>query len=184
MTSAESDTTVTMLSLPEQIRIASELGASVAEIQGISESTLESMYSYAYDFYKKGQLDDAELFFKFLCIYDLKNPDYLMGYGAVCQLKEEYQRAYDLYCLSFTASDSASYQPVYFMGLCQLGLKNTPTAITCFRSVAENSHDEELVKKASLYLRLLHDGDQSGAEENVSPDTVAMAPGDGEFVSS
>ncbi|MFV8808507.1 tetratricopeptide repeat protein, partial [Yersinia enterocolitica] len=114
--------------ITEQMQSALSLGASMAEIQGVSQNTLEGIYAYAYDFYQKGRLDDAELFFKFLCIYDFHNPDYLKGYGAACHLKKQYQRAYDLYYLSFTVDHKFDYSPVYLMGQCQLCLKNVDMA--------------------------------------------------------
>lgn len=143
------------MSLAGQIQAAIAYGTSFADLQGVSEATLIGMYALAYDFYKKGQLDDAEHFFKFLCIYDLKNPDYLRGYAAVCQLKKDYQRAYDLYCMSYTIDDCNDYQSVYYMGQCQLGLKNAEGAKLCFSSIIDGSKDDELVKKSRVYLELL-----------------------------
>ena len=43
---------------------------------GITPDTLEGVYAYADNFYEKGRLDDAELFSKFLCIYDFQNYNY------------------------------------------------------------------------------------------------------------
>ncbi|HDL6964069.1 TPA: tetratricopeptide repeat protein [Yersinia enterocolitica] len=140
--------------LTEQIQSALSAGASMAEIQGISKYTLEGVYAYAYDFYEKGRLDDAELFFKFLCIYDFQNADYLKGYAAVCHLKKQYQRAYDLYGLSFTVNHKFDYSPIYLMGQCQLCLKNIEMAKSCFESVVLYSKDDDLISKASTYLGL------------------------------
>lgn len=141
--------------LAEQMQSALSLGMSMAEIQGVSKNTLEGIYAYAYDFYEKGRLDDAELFFKFLCIYDFQNPDYLKGYAAVCHLKKQYQRAYDLYGLSFTVDPKFDYSPVYLMGQCQLCLKNIKMAKDCFESVILHSKDDELINKATTYFALL-----------------------------
>ncbi len=79
------------LDLEENKEIASKferalgMGATLAELHGITPDTLEGVYAYAYNFYEKGRLDEAELFFKFLCIYDFQNYNYLKGYAAVCQ---------------------------------------------------------------------------------------------------
>lgn len=139
------------------VQTALSLGASVAEIHGVSKNTLEGIYAYAYDFYEKGRLDEAELFFKFLCIYDFQNADYLKGYAAVCHLKKQYQRAYDLYSLSFSVDSKFDYSPVYLMGQCQLGLKNIEMARCCFESIVLNSTDDDFKRKASTYLELLAD---------------------------
>ena len=72
------------LDLEENKEIASKferalgMGATLAELHGITPDTLEGVYAYAYNFYEKGRLDEAELFFKFLCIYDFQNYNYLI----------------------------------------------------------------------------------------------------------
>lgn len=43
-------------------------------------------------FITRGRLDEAETFFRFLCIYDFYNPDYTMGLAAVCQLKNNFRK--------------------------------------------------------------------------------------------
>nr|WP_241391670.1 SycD/LcrH family type III secretion system chaperone [Yersinia frederiksenii] len=153
--------------LTEQMQSVLSLGASMAEIQGVSKNTLEGIYAYAYDFYEKGRLDDAEVFFKFLCIYDFQNPDYLKGYAAVCHLKKQYQRAYDLYGLSFFVDPKFDYSPAYLMGQCQLCLKNIDMAKSCFESVILHSKDNDLLSKASTYLELLSKV-PSAVEEEIS----------------
>lgn len=41
------------------------MGATLAELHGITPDTLEGVYAYAYNFYEKGRLDEAELFLNF-----------------------------------------------------------------------------------------------------------------------
>nr|WP_284709439.1 tetratricopeptide repeat protein [Escherichia coli] len=72
-------------------------GSNACRAAWHNPDTLEGVYAYAYNFYEKGRLDEAELFFKFLCIYDFQNYNYLKGYAAVCQLKKDYQKAFDMY---------------------------------------------------------------------------------------
>lgn len=127
----------------------------MAGMQDLSQDTLDGLYAYAYDFYDKGRLDDAELFFKFLCIYDFYNADYLKGYGAVCQLKKQYQRACDLYGLAFSVNKDNDYSPIYLMGQCLLCLKKMESAQECFELVVQNSKDDELIEKAIKYIELL-----------------------------
>lgn len=127
------------------------------EFQDLSQETLDGLYAYAYDFYDKGKLEEAELFFKFLCIYDFYNADYLKGYGAVCQLKKEYQRACDLYGISFSVSNGNDYSPIYLMGQCLLCMKKLDLSRESFEAVINNSQDDELKEKAAKYLSLLGD---------------------------
>ncbi len=47
---------------------------------GIPQDMMDGLYAHAYEFYKLcGRLDEAEIFFFVLCIYDFYNPDYTMG---------------------------------------------------------------------------------------------------------
>ncbi|MFP2429041.1 tetratricopeptide repeat protein [Enterobacter ludwigii] len=151
----------------KKLELAASLGVSLGEMHGISKSTLEGIYAYAYDFYDKGRLDDAEVFFKFLCIYDFENADYIRGYAAVNQLKKEYQRAYDLYWISFNFDKSNDYTVVLFMGQCQLCLKNKEGARECFQLIMNNSDDETLKEKANAYLALLDNVEITSGEESV-----------------
>ena len=62
----------------EMVWEAVSAGATLKDVQGIPQDMMEGLYAHAYDFYNKGRLDEAETFFKFLCIYDFYNADYLM----------------------------------------------------------------------------------------------------------
>ncbi|VCX34828.1 Chaperone protein IpgC [Escherichia coli] len=59
------------LDLEENKEIASKferalgMGATLAELHGITPDTPEGVYAYAYNFYEKGRLDEAELFLNF-----------------------------------------------------------------------------------------------------------------------
>lgn len=35
---------------------------------------MDGLYAHAYEFYNQGRLDEAETFFRFLCIYDFTIP--------------------------------------------------------------------------------------------------------------
>ncbi|WP_141110970.1 tetratricopeptide repeat protein, partial [Burkholderia pseudomallei] len=50
------------------------------------------------------RLDDAEVFFRFLCIYDFYIAEYALALAAVCQLKKKFARAIDLYALAYSLS--------------------------------------------------------------------------------
>lgn len=73
--------------LEETILTVMNTGATLKDIYEIDENVIENIYAHAYEFYQQGRLDEAEKFFKFLCMYDLKNADYFIGLGVVYQLK-------------------------------------------------------------------------------------------------
>lgn len=126
-------------------------GATLKDIHGIPEDMMEGLYAHAYDFYNKGRLDEAETFFRFLCIYDFYNPDYIMGLAAVCQLKKQFQKACDLYAVVFALSKN-DYRSVFFTGQCQLFMRKAAKARQCFELVRDKSTDQALREKAIVYL--------------------------------
>ncbi|BCX66969.1 type III secretion system translocator chaperone SicA [Pseudomonas izuensis] len=129
-------------------------GAALKDVQGISDEQMNSLYAFAYQFYEQGRLDDAEKFFHFLCIYDFYNSHYWMGLAAVHQLKQNHQRAIDLYAIAFAQSKS-DWRPMFYTGQCQLALGRIAKARLCFEYVLEQATEDELRKQAGVYLDTL-----------------------------
>lgn len=129
-------------------------GVTLKEIHGISDEQMDGLYSLAYDFYQQGRLDEAEKFFRFLCIYDFYCVDFLMGLAAVYQLKELHQKAADIYAVAFAQGD-ADYRPMLYAGQCQLAMGKSGKARQCFKAVLEQSGDASLRASAQAYLTVL-----------------------------
>jgi len=106
-------------------------GAALKDVQGISDEHMNGLYAFAFQFYEQGRLDDAEKFFHFLCIYDLNNSHYWMGLAAVHQLKQNHQKAIDLYAIAF-AQGKNDYRPMLYTGQLHLALVNVAQACLCF----------------------------------------------------
>ena len=115
---------------------------------------MEGVYAYAHRFYVNGQLDEAETFFRFLCLYDFYNGEYALGLAAVHQLKGQYEKAIDLYAIAFTLLD-ADYRPMLHVGQCQLALGKPQVAQECFRIVVDSARDPALVTRAKAYLQAI-----------------------------
>lgn len=126
-------------------------GLTLRELHGIPDDTMEHIYAHAYKFYTEGRLDEAEKFFSFLCMYDLKNADYFIGLGAVHQIKKNYRKACDFYALAHVLGAS-DFTPVFYSGQCQLLMGNAVKSLQCFDIVRSQSKDENLVKKANIYF--------------------------------
>lgn len=131
-------------------------GASIKDESEIPDGFMEGIHSFAYDFYQKGKLDEAEAIFKFLCLYDFYNVDYIMGLAAVNQLKKQYQAAIDLYALAYLNAKN-DYRPVFYAGQCNLSIGEKEKAKYCFHQVAQNINDQTIKEKANSYLELLKD---------------------------
>lgn len=129
-------------------------GATIKELKGVSDGLLESIYSFAHRFYVSGQLDEAEAFFRFLCLYDFYNGEYALGLGAVHQMKGQYQRAIDMYALSY-ALLRGDYRPMMHAGQCQLALGKLNVAKECFDIVVTHSKDSAQVARSRAYLQAI-----------------------------
>ncbi|HCN6014368.1 TPA: tetratricopeptide repeat protein, partial [Escherichia coli] len=81
--------------------------------------------------------------------------NYLKGYAAVCQLKKDYQKAFDMYHICLMLSPDNDFSLVYYMGQCQMGLKNTKMATELFNTVVTYSQNEKVKEMATAYLELL-----------------------------
>lgn len=125
-------------------------GVTLKDIEGVSDETMEEMYACAYYFYQEKRLDEAESLFKMLCMYDLNNADYVIGLGAVHQIKKNYQKACDFYALAYVMADN-DYSPVLYGGQCHLLQGNIGKALQCFDMVIQKSSDEKLILKAKIY---------------------------------
>lgn len=139
-------------------------GATLKDVQGLSDEHMDGLYAFAFQFYEQGRLDDAEKFFHFLCIYDFYNSHYWMGLAAVHQLKQNHQKAIDLYAIAF-AQGKNDYRPMFYTGQCHLALGKIGKARMCFDYVIEQATEEELRKQARVYLDTLAHMEKDGSEE-------------------
>lgn len=144
-------------------------GATLKDLHGISDDMMDNLYAHAYDFYSNGRLDDAEKFFRFLCIYDFYNTQYIMGLAAVCQMKKEYQKAIELYVLAFALMKN-DYRPVFFTGQCHMNLRRAAKARQCFELVCEQSEDSELRNKAQTYMDAMRQAGHAISAQNQDAD--------------
>lgn len=126
-------------------------GGTIKDIQGVSDDMMEGIYAFAHRFYHDGRLDDAETFFRFLCLYDFYNAEYALGLGAVLQMKRKYQRAIDTYALAYALSRN-DLRSMLQAGQCNLSLKRLEAARCCFERVVDSSTDNRLVERARAYL--------------------------------
>jgi type III secretion system low calcium response chaperone LcrH/SycD len=139
----------------ESLLDAIQNGATMKDVYGVANDTMQDMYKLAYDFYHQGKLDDAESLFRFLCIYDFYNPEYAMGLAAVYQLKKNYAKAIDFYALAYSLSKE-DYRPMFYAGQCNLMLRQAVQARKCFDIVITRCSDPALGEKAKAYLSALN----------------------------
>jgi len=127
---------------------------SMEDLCGLSSEMMDSLYAHAYSLYQSNQLDQAESFFRFLCIYDFHNIDYSLGLGAVYQLKKDYRKAIEIYSAAYIIGNN-DLRPVFHAGQCCLISEDTERARQCFELVLSDSLDPALQANASAYIKLL-----------------------------
>lgn len=71
-----------------QLKHALSKGENLALLHGLTPDILDRIYAYAFDYHEKGNITDAEIYYKFLCIYAFENHEYLKDFASVCQPKE------------------------------------------------------------------------------------------------
>lgn len=126
-------------------------GATLKDIQGVPESVMEGIYAHAYEFYQFSRFDDAEVFFRFLCLYDKHNAEYLMGLGATLQQKKQYQNAIDFYELAFSLAKN-DYRAKLHAGQCYLFVRNRQQAVESFSVILESDAPARIKAQAQAYL--------------------------------
>jgi len=146
-------------------------GATVADLKGVSRDALEGVYAIAHRYYENGQLDEAEAFFRFLCLYDFYNADYALGMGAVLHLKREYDKAIGMYAVAQTL-DLTDDRPMFHVGQCHLALGRLRNARECFEAVAARAAGHDLGKRSEAYLKVLQDAAMDADTDGQGPDQV------------
>jgi len=143
-------------------------GATVADLKGVTRDTLEGVYAIAYRFYQNGQLDEAEAFFRFLCLYDFYNAEYALGMGAVLHLKREYEKAIGMYAVA-QALDLTDDRPMFHVGQCHLALGRLRKARECFEAVAGRAAGSDLGTRAEAYLQAVKSQPEPDSEDPINP---------------
>lgn len=142
--------------ISDDLLYAIQNGATLKDLNGISDDTMQDIHLMAYECYQKKRFNDALVLFHFLFVYDFYNPEYAMGIGAIYQVQKKYSKAIDFYALAYTLSNN-DYRPMFYTGECNLLLGKSVQATTCFEIVTENSKDCSLIEKSKIYLTHLSD---------------------------
>ncbi|MEJ0004488.1 MAG: SycD/LcrH family type III secretion system chaperone [Pararobbsia sp.] len=154
-------------------------GTRLRDLHGIPEHVMNGIHAYAYDFYRQGRLDEAEAFFRFLCLYDFYNADYATGLAAVFQLQGRYRQAIDMYGVAMRLGlDDVS--PVFYAGQCFVKLGVLDDAVDCFAFVVAETRDASLRERANAYLASLATNVQPFSGSGTQGDDQSLLMQDGE----
>ncbi|MGL5334550.1 MAG: tetratricopeptide repeat protein [Enterovibrio sp.] len=132
-------------------------GKTIKEHSGISDSDLNNLHAIACAFFEKGKLNEAEIYFRHICLIDSANLDYMLGLGAVLQRKKLYGLAVDVYAAAHLIQKNDS-RPMFYAGQCNFFERKYSKAKFCFNLVIEQNYSPELVKMAKLFIDAIDQG--------------------------
>ena len=121
-------------------KIAGDM-STVRELKGITDAEMEAVYSLGFNFYRTGNMENAEKVFKFLVLFDHFNPKYWIGMGAVLQLKKQYQGAITAYAYA-SFLDIHNPKPQYHAAECYLALGDRVNAASALAALERFAPDD------------------------------------------
>lgn len=142
-------------------KIAGEM-STVRELKGITDAEMEAVYSLGFNYYRTGNVENAEKVFKFLVIFDHFNPKYWIGMGAVLQVKKQFHGAIAAYAYA-SFLDIRDPKPQYHAAECYLAAGDRENAASALAALerfapADTQRGREYREKAAA-LKKLVDGE-------------------------
>ena len=122
---------------------------------GLSDADAEAIYTVAHGMYKQEKLEDAETFFRYLCICDSSSERYWLALGMTRQKRENYPGAYDAYVMAGSAEGN-SPRPPLFAAECALQFGQiawAQSALLEALDLADNDHDPDSIRNRIAALQ-------------------------------
>lgn len=131
---------------------------SIKDVLGVSDDSVEGIYSQAYLLYNSGRYKDATEVFRLLIMLNSTEPKYLMGLAACLHMMKEYQNAAASYNLVATI-DPNNPIPFFHASDCyfQVGDKLTGAAMLemAIKRAGAKAEFATLVQKSKITLEAL-----------------------------
>ena len=137
-------------------------GGAIADVAGITDEQLESLYALAYQNYAVKSYLDAKNIFRALCLYDHTQQRFYMGLAASQQGLGEYADAAQSYSFACFISGLKDPKPMYYSAICLLKSGKKDDAIAALESIEimgrdENSEDRKFKQQALSLKNILKD---------------------------
>jgi type III secretion system low calcium response chaperone LcrH/SycD len=127
---------------------------------GMSEETIEALYTQAYNLYNQGKYNDAAYIFIVLMMLDPTVPKHVLGCAACLHRMGKYEKAAQLYILCSTL-DAPNPLPYFHAADCYIKLKALPIADMCLKNTLErcgkNPEHALIRERAELMLKAVDD---------------------------
>lgn len=117
-------------------------GGTFQELKNLSDDTMESVYSVAYNLYQNGKYAEATKVFQFLCFYDHYNAKYYLGLGGCRLMQKEYESAIDFFGFA-AAMDTDDPRAMLYIGDCHLAMGDDEAAKIAYQTSADWAGSQE-----------------------------------------
>lgn len=132
-----------------------ECGATIKDLKGLNDETMEAIYALAYNLYNGGRYKESETLFQFLSFHDHLEPKYFMGLGAARQMNKKYESAVEAYGIAGFLNMEDPL-PAFYAAECHLALGNLDLAesalIGTIEWAGDNKKYEGLKQQARIIL--------------------------------
>lgn len=146
-------------------KIAGDM-TTVRELKGITDAEMEAVYSLGFNFYRTGNIENAEKVFKFLVLFDHFCAKYWTALGAVLQVRKRYEGAITAYAYA-SFLDIHDPKPQYLAAECYLARGERDNAASALAALDEfaptdTGRGREYRAKAEELKKIIEGGSQGG----------------------
>lgn len=126
---------------------------SMAKMLGVSEESLNTGYTLAYNSYNQGHYEEAKNYFDVLIFFDHNDPSFRFGLAASLHMMKEYAPAIDQY-FAYICVNFHDPIPWYHLADCCIAMEDWDLALMALRAVIANAEGkkdyENIIKKSEL----------------------------------
>lgn len=143
-----------------KISNALQHGFTIAQITGITQKTLESLYAIAYQYYTVEDYENAQILFQALCTYKHNEEKFWLGLAGSRQALQNYKGAIDAYSMAGIASSLQNPLPFFYAAQCFIKMEDKENAIISLQALLTMGDDNNKAhtfckEKAKEILHLL-----------------------------
>ena len=133
--------------------------------KSIKESSMEDIYSCAYNLYNSKKYEQALILFQGMAIYNHIDKRAWMGVGACNQMLQQYNKAIPAYFYT-TLLDPDDPLPLFYSVECHLALKNYPQARAALEAIKPILEDKPECKISRTRAEEMRDIIEQGIQKN------------------
>ncbi|HLB33874.1 MAG: CesD/SycD/LcrH family type III secretion system chaperone [Verrucomicrobia bacterium RIFCSPHIGHO2_12_FULL_41_10] len=140
-------------------------GMPLYRYKGLKESSMEDIYSCAYNLYTSKKYEQALNLFRGMAVYNHIDKRVWMGIGACNQILQQYNKAIAAYFYA-TLLDADDPLPLFYSVECHLALKNYPQALAALEVIKHILEEKPECKVSRERAEEMRGMIEQGMQEN------------------